>query len=138
MKINVLKYVIPMAIGVAVTATCKAGGNAVGAPMAIAQIPAADLIAPVIVPSSYVWDGYENVGEVNGLYYYQGPDNAWISMDTQRLDRFQAWAAGHPNWRTYAVHTDRYRSGGAYHARPAPAGATPSPDNQQPAPANPQ
>jgi hypothetical protein len=54
-------------------------------PMVVVAPPPVE-VAPVMVPDSYAWDGYEYVGLVGDQYYYLGPGNAipsgWIvSMD---------------------------------------------------------
>jgi hypothetical protein len=63
-----------------------------------------------VVPDNYVWDGYEYVGVVGGGFYYLGPGNVWIVCDRDRLDRFNGWQRGHPDWRDHMVRNDRFRN----------------------------
>lgn len=66
-----------------------------------------------VVPPSYVWDGYEYVGEINGGVVYLGPGGVWVTAPGFVLDRFHGWARYHPNWRRTAHPYNRYH-------RPAP------------------
>jgi hypothetical protein len=85
--------------------------------------PAATVVIspPVVemtpVPETYVWDGAEYVGVVNGQYYYLGPGNVWIQMDSPRMHRFHGWEHSNPNWQAHATRNTRYR--GTNH-RPQP------------------
>jgi len=65
--------------------------------------------APVVevAPPSYVWDGFEYVGEYNGGFVYLGPGGAWVPAPGFVLDRFHGWERGHPNWRRTAIRYDR-------------------------------
>ena len=58
---------------------------------------------PVMVPETYVWDGYENVGLVGGAYFYLGPGNVWLGMDSFHRDRFNGWAGHNPGWREHTT-----------------------------------
>ena len=60
-----------------------------------------------IVPDSYVWDGFEFVGEFGGGFYYFGPGGAWVACDPVRLERFHGWERGHPDWRSGAIRDRR-------------------------------
>ena len=68
------------------------------------------VVEPAYVPESYVWDGYEYVGFVNGGYFYLGPGNIWLACEPFRLERFHGWERLHPNWRAIAIRNDRYRA----------------------------
>jgi hypothetical protein len=74
--------------------------------------------APVMVPESYVWDGYEYVGFVGGQYFYLGPGNVWLVCEPFRLERFQGWERGHPDWRDHAIRNDRFRADRNGHIQP--------------------
>jgi hypothetical protein len=67
---------------------------------------------PVMVPDSYVWDGFEYVGVVGGAYFYLGPGNVWLGCEPWRLDRFHEWERGHPDWRNHAIRNDHFRNAG--------------------------
>ena len=67
-------------------------------------------VAPVMIPDSYAWDGYEYVGLVGDQYYYLGPGNVWLFCDPFRLGRFHGWEGEHRDWREHAVRNDRYRT----------------------------
>jgi hypothetical protein len=86
-------------------------------PMVVVASPPVE-VAPVMIPDSYVWDGYENVGLVGGQYYYLGPGNVWLFCDPFRLDRFHGWERGHADWRDHAVRNDRYRTDRNGHVQP--------------------
>src|SRR5579863_3586152 len=45
------------------------------APVYVAPPPPVVEVAPVMIPDSYMWDGYEYVGLVGDQYYYLGPGN---------------------------------------------------------------
>ena len=60
-----------------------------------------------VAPPSYVWDGFEFVGEYNGGFVYLGPGGAWLPASPFILDRFHGWERGHPDWRRTAVRYDR-------------------------------
>jgi len=76
------------------------------------------VVAQVMIPDSYVWDGYEYVGVVGDQYYYLGPDNFWLVCDPFRLGRFHGWEGGHADWRGHAIRNDRFRSDRAGHVHP--------------------
>lgn len=79
------------------------------APAPVVVAPAVAVDAPVLVPETYVWDGYENVGFVNGVYVYLGPGDVWVNFEPWRLDRFHGWERDHPDWRDHAIRNDRFR-----------------------------
>jgi hypothetical protein len=89
------------------------------APVVIGGPPAV-YVAPVtvMVPDSYVWDGYENVGLVGGQYFYLGPGNVWLAAEPWRLDRFHGWERDHPDWRDHAIRNDRFRRDAHGHDQP--------------------
>jgi hypothetical protein len=96
-------------IGVATLST-QAGvrvGVTIGVP-----VPAPFIVAPpvVMVPDSYVWDGTEYVGYVNGAYFYLGPGNVWVACGPDQIARFHGWEGGHPDWRDHAIRNERYRN----------------------------
>ena len=73
---------------------------------------------PVMVPESYVWDGYEYVGVVGDRYLYLGPGNIWIGFEPWRLERFHGWERGHADWRGRAIRNDRFRRDHEGHEHP--------------------
>jgi hypothetical protein len=96
-------------IGVA-TLSARAGVD-VGISIVVPAPPPVVVVAPVVVmvPDAYAWDGYENVGIVNGQYFYLGPGDVWLACDPDRLTRFHGWERDHADWRTHAIQNDRYR-----------------------------
>lgn len=86
--------------------------------------PPVDVVAtePVMIPDTYVWDGYENVGLVGGQYYYLGAGNVWLVADPFRLERFHGWEGGHPGWRDHAIQNDRFRTDRNGHFQPRQRG----------------
>jgi len=80
--------------------------------------PAVVVEAPVMVPDAYVWDGYENVGIIDGQYYYLGPGDVWVVAESWRLDRYHGWERDHPDWRNHAIRNDRYRRDSHGHEQP--------------------
>jgi hypothetical protein len=87
-------------------------------PAVYAAPPPVVYAGPVMVPDSYVWDGYEYVGFVGDQYYYLGPGNVWLFCDSVRLERFHGWEGGHPDWRNHATRNDRYRTDRNGHVQP--------------------
>jgi hypothetical protein len=87
---------------------------AVAPPVVYAPVPE----PAVLVPDTYVWDGYENVGYVGGQYYYLGAGDVWVVADPYRLDRFHHWEGGHPGWRDHGISNDRYRRDSRGHVQP--------------------
>jgi hypothetical protein len=86
-------------------------------PVAVVGPPPVE-VAPVMVPDSYAWDGYEYVGLVGDQYFYLGIGNVWLVADPFRLDRFHGWERGHPDWRTHAIRNDNYRTDRNGHVQP--------------------
>jgi hypothetical protein len=82
----------------------------------VAVTPAPVVVAPVVVaapevvlvPETYVWDGVEFVGEVGGVPVFRGPDGGWHHLDAVRLERFNGWAHAHGDWRSHAIHNDKF------------------------------
>jgi hypothetical protein len=112
MKTN-MKYALAASFaGLAFALACLAGEVVISPPTVVVSAPPVVVTspAPVVAPDSYVWDGYEYVGVVGDQYYYLGPGNVWIMMDTTRFHRFQSWQHGHPDWRTHATHNVHYRN----------------------------
>jgi hypothetical protein len=87
----------------------------VPAPVVVVPAPAVTVEA---VPDSYVWDGTEYVGVVGSQYYYLGPNNVWLTLDGPRVARFHDWERGHADWRTHAIHNDRFRNDAHGHTVP--------------------
>jgi hypothetical protein len=75
-------------------------------------------VAPVMIPDSYAWDGYEYVGLVGDQYYYLGPGNVWLFCEPFRMERFHGWEGGHADWRDHAIRNDRYRTDRNGHVQP--------------------
>ena len=73
---------------------------------------------PVMVPESYVWDGYEFVGLVGNQYFYLGPGNIWLLSEPFRLERFHGWERDHRDWREHAIRNDRFRTDHNGHVQP--------------------
>lgn len=122
-----MKYLIPLAIGIAVTAACRADPGLISAPYVSAQIniPDNSSTTVAVVPDSYVWDGYEYVGVVDNQYYYLGPGNVWMVMDPTRFQRFHVWARNHPDWRAHATQNVLYRNIWPSQANSTPPAAPP-------------
>jgi hypothetical protein len=73
--------------------------------------PAPVIVAPapapvVVVPESYVLDGYEYVGFVGGQYVYLGPGNVWMPLEPYRLHRWYYYQRYHPDWRAHMIHQE--------------------------------
>jgi len=86
-------------------------------PLVVAA-PAPVVYAPVMVPDTYVWDGFENVGFVGGVYLYLGPGNVWVNLPPDRLVFFHGWERDHPDWRNHAIRNDRFRNDAHGHEQP--------------------
>jgi hypothetical protein len=84
----------------------------------VVETPAPPPVAVVEVPDDYVWDGYEYVGLVGGVYFYLGPGNVWFRCEPWRLQRFHGWERYHPDWHNHAIHNDRYRRDAQGHEHP--------------------
>ena len=100
---------VPPAIQVVAPAPVVVAPPVVEVAPPVVEVAPPVIEATVTVPDTYVWDGYENVGIVNGQYYYLGPDNVWLIADRDRLERFHGWERGHPDWRDHAIRNDRFR-----------------------------
>ena len=87
------------------------------APQPVYVAPPAMEVA-VMVPDSYVWDGYEFVGLVGDQYFYLGAGNVWLAAEPFRLERFHGWERGHPDWRARAIRNDRFRTDRNGHVQP--------------------
>lgn len=79
-------------------------------PAATVVIPPPVVMTTTPVPETYVWDGAEYIGMVNGQYYYLGPGSVWIPMDSPRMNRFHAWQHSNPNWQAHVTRNTRYRN----------------------------
>ena len=75
---------------------------------------------PVVVevPDDYVWDGYEYVGLVGGVYFYLGPGSVWLRCEPWRFERFHGWEREHADWHAHAIRNDRYRNDSHGHYQP--------------------
>ena len=89
------------------------------------QVRAGIVVAPPpvavevdVVPDDYIWDGYEYVGLVGGVYFYLGPGNVWLRCEPWRVERFHGWERGHPDWRAHAIHNEHYRNDSHGHYQP--------------------
>ncbi len=70
-----------------------------------------------VVPVTYVWDGYEYVGDVGGRFYYYGPSGAWVVCDGVVWGRFDRWQGEHRDWRERAIRNDgEFRLDRQHHA----------------------
>jgi hypothetical protein len=99
-----MKYV--MAIGalgstLAIVPICTSVSAVTSSPMT-----GEPTVAPAM-PATAVWDCSEYVGEVNGTYYYQGPNNTWFALDQDqaRQQRFEDWQRNHPTQSNQAENT---------------------------------
>lgn len=89
------------------------------APVVVAPVPPPPPEPVVVVPDSYVWDGYEYVGVVGVDYFYLGPSHVWIRCEPYRLERFHSWERYHRDWREHAIRNEHFRAEGRVE-RPAP------------------
>ena len=88
-------------------------------PVVTVQVPApAVTVTVVAVPDAYVWDGYEYVGVVGGVYFYLGPGNVWLRCEPSRVDRFHDWEKGHADWSKNAIRNEHYRHDAQGHEVP--------------------
>lgn len=87
------------------------------APVAVAPAPVV-VAEPVMVPETYIWDGYEFVGLVGSEYFYLGSGNVWLVAEPFRLERFHGWERGHPDWRMHAIRNEHYRTDRNGHIHP--------------------
>ena len=110
-----------MAGGFVLMAGCVVEPNGTVHPgvVVVAPLPPPVVVeAPVMVPESYVWDGYEYVGFVGGQYYYLGPTHVWLIAEPFRLERFHGWERIHPDWRTHATRNAHFRNDRNGHFQP--------------------
>ena len=108
-------------------------------------VASVEVSAPAVevVPPTYVWDGYEYVGEVNGGFYYFGPGGVWIGADPIVLGRWHGYVDVHPDWRARVVFNDRehrldrehHEGGRAVERRSAAPERRAAPAARKPAPA---
>lgn len=90
MKTKYIMALGALASSLAIVPLCTAVTQSTGLPQMYPQ-PEAPAMPPVAV-----WDGTEYVGQVDGRYYYLGPNNTWLSMDKTRQQRFDEWQETHP------------------------------------------
>ncbi len=88
------------AAAAALLAGCQVEVAPVG--VAVAPVPVVE-----VVPTIYVWDGVEYVGDYNGQFMYFGPGGAWVVCDPIVLGRFHDWERYHSDWRVHAIRNDR-------------------------------
>ena len=108
------KYILPVvALGFVAGSPCFAGGPGAGTmPLetenASQQPPV--VAKQAVVPNTYVWDGYENVGYVNNQAYYLGEDNIWrpLATDPTRQEHFNDWQRMNPDWQSHAMKNVKY------------------------------
>jgi hypothetical protein len=103
------------------TLSAQAGigiGISIGVPAPPPVVVTAPAVTVAVVPDSYVWDGTEYVGVVNGQYFYLGAGNVWVACDPARLARFHGWEKDHADWRTHAIRNDHYRKDAQGHDHP--------------------
>jgi hypothetical protein len=86
------------------------------APVITTPVPAATVVSTV--PDAYTWDGTEYVGVIGTQYYYLGPDQVWLPLDTVRWARFNDWQRVHTDWRTHAIRNELYRRDAHGHTFP--------------------
>ena len=113
--------VIAGAVFTVVVAGCVVQPNGqvtLGYPVVVAPAPAPVIVAPVMVPEYYVWDGYEYVGVVGNQYVYLGPGNVWLIAEPFRLERFHGWERGHADWRMHATRNEQFRTDRNGHVQP--------------------
>jgi hypothetical protein len=108
MKMTVKNTMCLSAVITALVSGCQVAVTP-GGVVATAPVPTVEVAAPSveIAPPSYVWDGFEFVGEYNGGFVYLGPGGAWVAASPFILDRFHGWERGHPDWRRSAIRYDR-------------------------------
>src|ERR1700739_1574564 len=75
----------------------------IGLPSSAAVMNAAATAPPG--PASVVWDGSDYVGQVNGTYYYLGPNNTWMPLDAARQHQLEQWQQINPYWKHPTVQT---------------------------------
>jgi hypothetical protein len=129
MKANFRSIIAMAALGIAFALAqpwAASGAMVVPAPMMTTR-----------APTSYVWDGRQNVGVVGSQYFYLGPGNVWIAMDPGRMNHFRGWERAHPNWRTWATPNVRYRTVRPGRPQPMPIRANPPGVRPQPVPVGP-
>jgi hypothetical protein len=112
-------YALSLAAGVSVSVGCivvPEGHVAYREP--VVEAPVVEVDAPVLVPETYVWDGSEMVGVVNGSYVYLGPGNVWLVCEPFRFQRFHRWEGAHHDWREHAIRNEHYRDARRDHVQP--------------------
>jgi hypothetical protein len=113
-------WIITLAAGgLALVSGCVVQPNgAVGLYVPIVTFGPPVVVAPVMVPAAYTWDGVEYVGLVGDQYFYLGPGNLWLLAGPDRLERFHGWERGHPDWRNHATRNERFRKDSHGHVQP--------------------
>lgn len=98
---------LPVLAGPGVGVSIQVGGPP---PPPVVVVPApAPVVTVAVVPDSYVYDGTEYVGVVNGQYYYLGDGNVWYPMDQPRLARFNVYIGHHSDWHSHTIVNEKYR-----------------------------
>jgi|SRR5579862_6308486 len=90
----------------------------VPAPVVTVQAPAPAITITMVVPDTYVWDGFEFVGVVGNQCLYLGDGGYWLPCDTLRLRRFHTWEKANADWRAHAIENVRYRVDARGHIHP--------------------
>jgi hypothetical protein len=106
MKTKQITAMLALGSSLAIVQPCIAGPEVVTpAP----QVYPATKDPATQVPTSYVWDGSEYVGQVGSKYYYLGPRNTWVNLDSTRQERFQHWQKSNPDWQSHEIRNTRYQ-----------------------------
>lgn len=112
---------ITLSLGAAAIAAFVSGCQVTVSP----PFASVEVSTPVVevVPTTYIWDGYEYVGEVNGSFYYFGPGGVWLAADPVILGRWHGFVDIHPDWRARVIVNDREHRLDREHRNAAPARA---------------
>lgn len=119
MRIKYVTAIAAIGLTLAVVRPCVADQNEVVVTPAPHTSPVSASPAAA-VPAGYVWDGSEYVGQVGGKYYYLGPRNTWVTLDTTRQHRFQDWQKKNPNCQSHETRNTRYQGHDMGQTRPLP------------------
>lgn len=119
MKIKYLTAIAAIGLTLSIVRPCAAGQDVVVVTPSphtspVSRPPAAG------VPAGYVWDGSEYVGQVGGKYYYLGPRNTWVALDTTRQHHFQDWQQKNPNWQSHEIRNTHYQGHDMGQTHPLP------------------
>ena len=126
MKTKYMTAIAAMGLTLAAGLPCIAGptvAEVTPRPVLITTAPVAE------VPTVYVWDGSEYVGQVGANYYYLGPNKTWVKFDKPRQDRFDDWQKKNPGWRSHQIQNTRYRAHDMGQSHPAKVPNPPPQEN---------